>query len=531
MNKQTALMAHDGRIETVEGYRTTGSIEADSLAWRFLTPRGTIVVRPVQIPSCHRPVCVPAEILSAMGDNAGDVSTLIMLAHGRATEKGEPQEPNYPAIDAAARKKADHSARDEWYSKRSDLQKKAKTIDPGPWGDAFNRKLAEEAARFWPDVFAEADAAKKRELAEKYIASIPRDQYRDRLRIYVRDELFAQRDKQHAGLRKRVREETEQEDLAAEKAITKTRAAYERERHQYFRQLFLYELNEFIGWATGKKPVNLPRKGPKGYSPDTLKEIVRRLTDKTKTGPTNLERVHAFILHDLFRAGGADTLAQLKKMGALKNESTTTPPPGSHRSERIQDRDTRSLVRFMEGVFKCEGVITWALLKAYNHAMPAMFKGWTKEVCQTHGMKTKDAERFLIERITFIAECDMGRFRYCYPVEAISVEQDVSDHGDRAPYEIPVREDGATRPPVGVQAKYVPDQAPRKKKGRPKATREEQEHDKRIHDGWESFKNAAPDRARLEDYALERDLPVPEARRAINSHKKRLRDRITVKAR
>jgi hypothetical protein len=91
MEKHTRLMKYDGCMETILSYRVAGSIEGDSLAWRFITTGGrTVAVRPVQIRSCERPFCVPAEINSALRGAGEDVHFLIMLAHERCTVNGEP---------------------------------------------------------------------------------------------------------------------------------------------------------------------------------------------------------------------------------------------------------------------------------------------------------------------------------------------------------------------------------------------------------------------------------------------------------
>jgi hypothetical protein len=104
------LMEHDGRIATVLTWRTVGSIEGDSLAWRFITANGTTVaVRPVQVPSNARPFCVPAQIVSALNVAAW----LVRLAHGTCHVRGQPEEPDWEAIDRAAREATSHTAHDE----------------------------------------------------------------------------------------------------------------------------------------------------------------------------------------------------------------------------------------------------------------------------------------------------------------------------------------------------------------------------------------------------------------------------------
>lgn len=87
----TRLMKHDERFATVSTWRPVGRIEGDSLYWRFITTEGqTVVVRPIQLPSNATPLCVPAEISSAMRV----ASWLIGLVHGHISVNGV--DPNAP---------------------------------------------------------------------------------------------------------------------------------------------------------------------------------------------------------------------------------------------------------------------------------------------------------------------------------------------------------------------------------------------------------------------------------------------------
>ncbi|MCX6925952.1 MAG: hypothetical protein NT154_22510 [Verrucomicrobia bacterium] len=85
----TRTMKFDGSFASVLTWRVVGSIEADSLSWRFITTDGgTVAVRPVQLPSSARPFCVPEAIHSAMRS----ASDLIDWVHGRCGVKGKPKE-------------------------------------------------------------------------------------------------------------------------------------------------------------------------------------------------------------------------------------------------------------------------------------------------------------------------------------------------------------------------------------------------------------------------------------------------------
>ncbi|MDD4871587.1 MAG: hypothetical protein PHR77_13605 [Kiritimatiellae bacterium] len=480
----TRLMMYDGSLATVLTWRPIGSIEGDNLGWRFITTEGrTVAVRPVQLLSNARPFCVPAEINSSLRAT----SWLILLAHGKCRVNGEPEEPDYPAINTAVRKKTDHTARNEWYGKRTDLQEQAKTVDPAPWKDAFNRKLAEEAAVFWPEIFAKAEDKKKNEFAEKYIASILPEEYEKRLRIHIRDDLFSNREKQHSGLLARVKNETEKENQAAEAALNASRTEYKRECKRFFREIALYEINAFIGRTTSKKPVAIlePRRGG-GYTAEQRAAIVKRLTDPRNSGAAKLEAILAFILANCEPGG---------RFGAA---------------------DLCRLVRFMgEQVGKD---VTLPVLLAYNSAMPKMFKGWVAETAKARKIKPAAAERFLAEHITFIAECEGRRYRHCYPVEDMT-DGEVIDQEDRAPYQIPIHDEG-TNLLTGEHATYTPNTRLSKGKGRPPATSEERKRDEKIAAEWK-----ASGERYVSAFAEKKQLSSREVIRAINSHKHRLRSK------
>jgi hypothetical protein len=261
-------------------------------------------------------------------------------------------------------------------------------------------------------------------LVEKYVASIPPEQYEDRLRIHVRDDLFAQRAKKHAGLLKRVHEETEKENQAAEQARTAARAAYEKEHERFFREIALYEINAFIGHTTGKKPVPVPepRKGG-GYTAQKRAEIVKALTDQKAKGAAILEAIRSFILHELFKDPGADILAAMNKEPAPA-EPKTYPPPGGFARAIIRDADLRRLVRFMGE--KIGKDMTLSVLLKYAKAMPRVFNDWTAETAKVRKITQAEARRFLAERVTFIAECGTEG----YPIERVTQEPDVMDCDD-----------------------------------------------------------------------------------------------------
>ena len=75
----TQRMSCDEKFVNVLTWRTIGSIEGDCLVWRFITTEGRpITVRPVQLPSNARPLCVPHYIRSTLRN----VCFMIGQVHG-----------------------------------------------------------------------------------------------------------------------------------------------------------------------------------------------------------------------------------------------------------------------------------------------------------------------------------------------------------------------------------------------------------------------------------------------------------------
>ncbi len=288
------------------------------------------------------------------------------------------------------------------------------------------------------------------------------------------------------------------------------------------KEIALYEINAFIGHTTGKKPVPVrePRKGG-GYTAGKRAAIVKKLTDPKDKGAAILEEIRSFILHELFKDANAEIMEALNTQPTPAEPKTCPPARGL-----IRDSDLRRLVRFMGDQIGRKDMAL-SVLRAYNSAMPEMFKGWVAETVKTRKMKPADAERFLAERVTFIAECEGRRFRHCYPIEDMTADADIADREDQAPYQVPVRDEGrSTRPPTGHATYEVPDSLPARRPGRPKATKGEREHDARIHGAWK----ASGERT-VSDFALKHDLNPNDVRRAINTDAHRQLRKVVVKSR
>lgn len=192
------------------------------------------------------------------------------------------------------------------------------------------------------------------------------------------------------------------------------------------KEIALYEINAFVGHTTGKKPVPVPEpRNGGGYTAGQRAAIVKKLTDPKDKGAGILEAIRSFILSDCITDGTYTT-------GAI-----------------IRDAHLRRLVRFMGEKIGRKDMTLRVLLK-YNEDMPRMFKDWTAEAVKARKIKPEDAQRFLAARVTYIAECEGRRFRYCYPIEDMTL--DVTSMEDRAPYQIPHRHEwtGAVR--TGKQA-------------------------------------------------------------------------------
>lgn len=65
--RPSSKIDHDENTAIVLSWRIAGSVETDSLEWRFITAGGeTLAVRPVQLPSNARPFGVPLRVESAL---------------------------------------------------------------------------------------------------------------------------------------------------------------------------------------------------------------------------------------------------------------------------------------------------------------------------------------------------------------------------------------------------------------------------------------------------------------------------------
>ena len=93
---------HDENTAIVLSWRIAGSVETDSLEWRFITDGGeTLAVRPVQLPSNARPFGVPLRVESALRA----ALPLVLVAHGLMQMPGAPEEPHGKGATADARRK------------------------------------------------------------------------------------------------------------------------------------------------------------------------------------------------------------------------------------------------------------------------------------------------------------------------------------------------------------------------------------------------------------------------------------------
>jgi hypothetical protein len=95
---------------TVVGYRIAGSVESDSLSWRFIrADRRTLVVRPVQLRFCERPLCVPDRIESS----SRSARNLARWVHGLISPRYSPS--RYPDFK---------TIREETHFRRQELNKR-----------------------------------------------------------------------------------------------------------------------------------------------------------------------------------------------------------------------------------------------------------------------------------------------------------------------------------------------------------------------------------------------------------------------
>jgi hypothetical protein len=208
------------------------------------------------------------------------------------------------------------------------------------------------------------------------VAGIAPQEYERRLRLYIQQDLFAQKAGKHAGLLARVKEEQAAGNLAAEKASTAARLEYERERDRFFLEISLYEINAFLGRITGKKPVGVREPAKRGgYGAGVRAAIVGRLANPKNPGAKKLQAIRTFILNELFKPIRAERLESLKG-GGVPAEPKRYPPARSC----ICDADLRRLVAFMGE--KVGTDLTLPVLHAYNSAMPAMLKGWVDETAR-----------------------------------------------------------------------------------------------------------------------------------------------------
>lgn len=100
--RPSSKIDHDENTAVVLTWRLAGSIETDSLEWRFITAGGeTLAVRPVQLPSNARPFGVPLRVESALRA----ALPLVLVAHGLMQMPGAPEEPHGEGATADARRK------------------------------------------------------------------------------------------------------------------------------------------------------------------------------------------------------------------------------------------------------------------------------------------------------------------------------------------------------------------------------------------------------------------------------------------
>jgi len=442
---------HDGHRSEVWTSRTEGSVEKDTLTWRFIKDRNeTIAIQPVQIPSNEAFLGIPKTIKSAMLGANEIVRFLILLAHGQCYVEGEPNELDEAKILAAAQKKVGYVKRKAWDDEQEAIRKQAQKEFAAKWQAKFIRKQCELWAQWRPETFGKAHKTEKMRRIKKYLAKMPPDEREGKFRTYICRELFKINEKKHASIRAAAEVEAQSELKEMDATHETLQAKYSENRKRGFEEITLYEINEFIGRHM-KKPVSVKVPDVDDYTRDERfamgTAIVKKLAASEK-----LRAIYNFIL------------AECKPMGNYFN----TIIPDAHMRALVEfiGEQVGSGLKSKKARQAVKDKLRLSVLLTYIGDMPKLFSIWVREYTKTHTVTPKTAQSELARRIGFIAECPGKHGVQYYPIEEITIDR--HNEGDATLYEKIMagqRRGKAERPPertkpLVYQTSMVPEPPP-----------------------------------------------------------------------
>jgi hypothetical protein len=442
----------DESFETVVTWRVVGDAASDTLSWRFVTNAGrVVVVRPVQVPSNARPVCVPSVVGSALREVAGVVDCVRGRVGARVVRV--PSDTEILEQVRKVRGAAGEEARKKWKA----FLMAAETAASAPYVKDFESTLRVEALKLAKDARKKKTGSTGKplpvlsddQIAVKYIACLKAEvgvdapesgcEYDRKLRVFVREREIERQGKQARVLKANAESEAKKEEAAFEAAKDKALRKADAERAKNCdsdRGVALYEVNRLIGLVTGKALVSVPqpRKGER-YSVEERAKVMKLLTGKTP-GAEVLEEVRAFIAEEVGVSRGGpedeDVMKALEKRKAINADDAAALA----KAGPVRDADLR---RVLAGINEAVNVkskkgMRGAVIKAHGAAVREAWPGWVDEVASVRKLTKGAAAAFLSDRVPFIAECDAGRFGYVYPIEAV-VLNEVMDAEEVAAYE------------------------------------------------------------------------------------------------
>lgn len=418
------IMEYDGGFTSIATYYSTGGADSSNLAWRFITTEENVVIaNPLNIHMCEDLSCIPNRICSILTGRRGELNDLIIMAHGLITAcKALPSEPDYVAIREQISDQISTAARDEWNRYKVNVRKAAEAEDAAEWDEEFQEHLQDQAEELCSEDLERSSADRKGEIVQQYIDSISAEERERRLRIFIYDNLMEEAKDKWIDIQSEAKQEADELNNKCRIEYEETRKKQKQLREQFFKELSLYEINEFIGRHTGRKPVPVNKPGEHGYSDKDRKAIVESLSDPDDEGASILIKIREFIVYELFRNPIGDLL------NTEEVERKPSLPPGGFAAPTIRHKDYRKLLDFIQGTIDED--ITLPLIKSSSNQMVEYFPAWVESISVKNEMSFEEGEEYIANHVRYVAEIEGRNSVALYPVIDLSPEPEVMNKDD-----------------------------------------------------------------------------------------------------
>ncbi len=269
-----------------------------------------------------------------------------------------------------------------------------------PDSKRIEREAAAQVGRLARD---RRDSARRelRARAQKENPTAWRDRFREEsggeeaLRGFIYGELVKQHRDEAAGVWEAAKAEGERHRAAAKGLMDSAKAKLEEQRERYYRDVSLYEINRFLQRHAGKAPVRINSRPAIGYTRPEREAILKKLNQSKWLG-----EARRFILKEC-------------------------RPAGDEGHPIIPASECLKLTEFIGKQARCDPRLS--VMKAFSPEASSSIKAWRGELRQARKLTAEQAEKYITERVHYIAQCTgLCGVELC-PVENIAKDVEMEE--------------------------------------------------------------------------------------------------------